>query len=176
MVYVDQGQQEQLSVATADKLKTISCYRLRLEHDRDARSPCISSRPWHVAAFLWTELFHNLTQEAIAAVFLDNHGVTGWIEPFWGAVDRVAVTPCTILTAALLHGARQLLVAHNHPWGDPTPSPEDLFFTRRLHDACDIVGLRFVDSLVLAHGTHRTPTDFRWVSLRQHAVTQPEAA
>ena len=39
---------------------------------------------------------------------------------------------------------------HNHPSGDPTPSDEDIAFTRRMDSACRLVGLRLVDHLVVA--------------------------
>jgi DNA repair protein RadC len=167
MLRVDQAEPQQLT-PTAAELKTISCYRLRLERHREALSRHVAARPEAVAGFLWTEFFHDLAQEGFAVVFLDHLGVTGWIEPFLGTVNRIALEPRTILATALLHGADQILVAHNHPSGDTTPSPEDLLFTRRLQDACELLGIVLVDSLVLAHGRERR--SFEWLSLRRRQL------
>jgi DNA repair protein RadC len=52
---------------------------------------------------------------------------------------------------------------HTHPSGDPTPSGEDLLFTRRLADAGEVVGVRLVDHLVVGAGG-------RWCSLRERGA------
>ena len=61
---------------------------------------------------------------------------------------------------ALLTNAAGIILAHNHPSGDPSPSAEDLAFTRRMAEAGDLIGIRLVDHLILA-------SEEKWVSLRQ---------
>ena len=56
--------------------------------------------------------------------------------------------------------AAGLVVFHTHPSGDPSPSPEDHHFTRRMEQAGEVVGVRLVDHLILG-------CTGRWVSLRQ---------
>jgi DNA repair protein RadC len=53
-------------------------------------------------------------------------------------------------------------VCHNHPSGDPSPSPEDIAVTRRLHEAGRIIGIDLVDHVIIGDG--------RWVSLKQQGV------
>ncbi len=53
------------------------------------------------------------------------------------------------------------LVAHNHPSGDPSPSAEDLAFTRRLAQAGDLLGIRLLDHVILGDPG-------RWLSLKNH--------
>ena len=64
---------------------------------------------------------------------------------------------------ALLTNAAGIILAHNHPSGDPSPSAEDLAFTRRMAEAGDLIGIRLVDHLILA-------SEEKWVSLRQRGA------
>jgi DNA repair protein RadC len=52
----------------------------------------------------------------------------------------------------------KIILAHNHPSGDATPSEEDLLFTRRLEEACHLLGIGLVDHLVVCEGSF---TSFR---------------
>jgi DNA repair protein RadC len=100
-------------------------------------------------------------QEVMGCLFLDaRHRLIAEREVFRGTLNRAAVEPRPILKEGLLRSAAGLLLFHTHPSGDPTPSPEDLAFTRRLAEAAEIVGLSLVDHLVLG-GVDR------WISLRE---------
>jgi DNA repair protein RadC len=97
----------------------------------------------------------------MGALFLDlRHGLLGEREIFRGTLHRAAVEPREILKQCLLRGAGGLVLFHTHPSGDPTPSAEDLLFTRRMADAAAVVGVELVDHLVLG-------STARWVSLRE---------
>ena len=64
-----------------------------------------------------------------------------------------ATLPITeLLREALISGASALIVAHNHPSGDPTPSLQDVRVTRRLADGAQAVGIKLIDHLVVARG------------------------
>lgn len=67
-----------------------------------------------------------------------------------GAIDEVAVPVREILNTVLRHDGRAFAVAHNHPSGDPTPSPDDRRASSLLAVAARTVGLRFLDHVVLA--------------------------
>ncbi len=59
------------------------------------------------------------------------------------------VDPGAIFRAAFKAGAEEIIVAHNHPSGDMTPSKADLDATERLREGAELVGLRFLDHLIL---------------------------
>jgi DNA repair protein RadC len=82
------------------------------------------------------------------------------VELFRGTLARAAVEPRAIFEAAIASRAAGFLLYHNHPSGDPSPSAEDLVFTRRVADAGEVLGIRLVDHLVVG-GTGR------FVSLRR---------
>ena len=122
------------------------------------------ARPAETARFLWSQVFHDEPREVVAAVFLDvKNRATGHMIVAIGTLERCVVDPRPILAAALLHHASGVVVAHNHPSGDPKPSAEDLAFTGRMEAACHAVGLRFVDHLILGAAS-------RWTSLMKKAV------
>jgi DNA repair protein RadC len=77
-----------------------------------------------------------------------------------GGIAHAPMEPREIFAAALREpGVAALLVAHNHPSGDPTPSPEDRAVTSRLNRAAETLGLEFLDHVIVSAGG--------WSSLRE---------
>lgn len=66
-----------------------------------------------------------------------------------GTLDATLVHPREVLRSAIRHGAARFIAAHNHPSGDPTPSPEDIRITKRLHEAGELVGIELVDHIII---------------------------
>jgi DNA repair protein RadC len=67
-----------------------------------------------------------------------------------GSLSASIVHPREVFAPAVERGAAGLVVAHNHPSGDPEPSPEDLSVTRRLADAGELLGIELLDHIVVA--------------------------
>jgi DNA repair protein RadC len=67
-----------------------------------------------------------------------------------GSIDRAFLPVREILNAVLRRDGRAFAVAHNHPSGDPAPGTDDLRATERLREAAQVVGLRFLDHVVVA--------------------------
>lgn len=98
-------------------------------------------------------------QEVVGALFLNVHRrLIAAEEIFRGTASRAAVDTRHILRLALAHNASELIVFHNHPSGDPSPSADDLCFTRQLSKAGRVLGVRLVDHLIVGRG--------RWVSIQ----------
>ncbi len=66
-----------------------------------------------------------------------------------GGVNQVSTTPADVLRFPILHGAPALIIAHNHPSGDPQPSDADKRFTDDLSSAAKSLGLRLIDHLII---------------------------
>jgi DNA repair protein RadC len=79
-----------------------------------------------------------------------------------GTLDSAPVHPREVFKAALLANAASLILAHNHPSGDPTPSRDDVALTRRLADAGRLLGIPVSDHLVIGIDG--------WTSLRDLGV------
>ncbi len=97
---------------------------------------------------LWMQ---TLCKEHFHALFLDTRRHLIAAETISvGTLDSSLVHPREVFRPALLHKSSALLVAHNHPSGDPEPSAEDLALTRRLDKAARLLGLSLLDHLVVA--------------------------
>ena len=66
-----------------------------------------------------------------------------------GSLNQSVVHPREVFKTALVSSAAALIILHNHPSGDPTPSREDIEITRRLKDAGEILGVRLLDHIVI---------------------------
>ncbi len=70
-----------------------------------------------------------------------------------GTVDHVPVYPREVAKRALELNASALILVHNHPSGDPTPSQSDIDMTNRIQDACTALGLTLHDHLIIGKST-----------------------
>lgn len=71
-----------------------------------------------------------------------------------GELSATSVHPREVFAPAIRKSAAGIIVAHNHPSGDPTPSPEDIQATERLLEASKIIGIKLVDHLVLGYDSY----------------------
>lgn len=89
-------------------------------------------------------------QEQFFAVLLDaRHRILGLRVISTGGLLGAPVHPRDVFAPAVREGAASMVVAHNHPSGDPTPSPEDHAVTDRLREAAELIGIRLLDHLVV---------------------------
>jgi DNA repair protein RadC len=78
--------------------------------------------------------------------------VIAYHEVHRGGVNSSLVYPRDVFKAALISNAAAVVVGHNHPSGDPEPSPEDRAVTRRLMSAGEVIGVAVLDHIVVGHG------------------------
>ncbi len=107
-----------------------------------------------------------LLQDEPAEVFAilclsTKHRVIGYHEVSRGTLDATLVHPREVFKAALLANAAAIILTHNHPSGDPTPSPDDYQLTRRLVDAGKLIGVEVLDHIIVG--------DSRYFSFREGA-------
>jgi DNA repair protein RadC len=107
--------------------------------------------PELVKEFLRASMNQADAQERTGALFLNarNRLLKNEPEIYRGTLDRAVVEPREILRRALLTKAAGVILYHNHPSGDPSPSREDREFTRRLSAASEAVGVRLLDHIVV---------------------------
>ena len=123
--------------------------------------PQISS-PADVATLLMVEMSH-LEQEHLRVVLLNTKNYVLKIETIYiGSINSSAVRVGELFKAALRVNAAALIVVHNHPSGDPSPSPEDVAVTRQLVEAGKLLDVDVLDHLIIGQG--------RWVSLRERRL------
>ena len=123
--------------------------------------PQITS-PADVANLLLLEMSH-LEQEHLRVVILNTKIFDLKISTIYiGSINSSAVRVGEIFKEALKQNAAAIIIAHNHPSGDPTPSSEDVAVTGEIVEAGKLLGVDVLDHLVIGQG--------RWVSLRERGL------
>ena len=118
-------------------------------------SPYIIRSPQDAFELIKGELMF-LTKEHFVTIFLNtkNH-VIGRPETISiGSLNAAIVHPREVFKAAIRRSSASIIVAHNHPSSDVTPSPEDISLTRRLHEAGLAIGIDLLDHLVVSHSKY----------------------
>ena len=125
---------------------------------------CIRS-PADVAAYLGPEMAA-LAQEQLRVVLLDTkNNVLAAVLVYQGGIDSISVRPADCYREAVRVGAASIIVLHNHPSGDPTPSPDDVRLTRDVGQVGQLLGIELLDHLVIGGERH--------VSLRERGLYAP---
>lgn len=94
-----------------------------------------------------------LEHEEVWLLTLDGrNGLLGATRIAQGGLHGCALTPRDVLRPAVRDGGSAIVVIHNHPSGDPTPSEEDVRMTRALCVACEVVGIELLDHVIVARG------------------------
>ncbi len=97
------------------------------------------------------------SKEGFRLLFLDKRNrVIADEQQQSGTVDHTPVYPREVVKRALEHGATALILVHNHPSGDPTPSQEDIDMTRALIRAAQPVGLTIHDHVIVSRTGYRS--------------------
>jgi DNA repair protein RadC len=156
--------QHGIGVAKAAALKaTLEVGRRLLIAGLDER-PQIKS-PTDVANLLLLEMSH-LDQEQLRVVLLDTKNrVQAITTVYVGSVNSAQVRVGEVFRDAVRRNSTALVVAHNHPSGDPSPSPDDILVTRQIVDAGKLLDIELLDHLIIGRG--------RYTSMRERGVGFP---
>ena len=129
-------------------LKLIEAAAQRMARARVMNRPVLSS--WDALLdYCHTTMAHRSTEQ-FRILFLDRKNVLiAEEEQAKGTVDHVPVYPREVVKRALELDASALILVHNHPSGDPTPSQADISMTQQILDACQALGLTLHDHLVI---------------------------
>lgn len=99
-------------------------------------------------------------REHFLVLALDGKGrVVAVHEVSVGTLTASLVHPREVMKVLVLMNAASFILVHNHPSGDPTPSPEDAALTARLRAAADLIGIRLLDHIVLGRGCYASFSD-----------------
>ncbi|RLA22636.1 MAG: hypothetical protein DRQ61_05810 [Gammaproteobacteria bacterium] len=100
-------------------------------------------------AYLTAQL-RNRSQELFACLFLDNsHKVIKFEILFQGTIDSASVHPREVVKKALQYNSAAIIIAHNHPSGNQTPSQADKQITEKLKQALSLVEIRLLDHFII---------------------------
>lgn len=125
------------------------------------RKRCRSPRE---AADLLRPVLESEEQEVMVAILLDaQHYAIARVEVTRGIVDASLVHPREVFRVAIALGASAIIVAHNHPSGDPTPSQPDREVTRQLVSAGAILDIPVHDHVIIGAGRYVSFAECGWM-------------
>lgn len=132
----------------AVQLKCIGEFSRRIARNA-AKSQLMFNDPSSIAVYYMEQLRHE-EQEQIICMMTDTKGhFLGDKMITRGTADGSLITPREIFCEALRRHAVSLVLIHNHPSGDPTPSKEDLAVTSRIYQAGELLGVHLLDHIVI---------------------------
>lgn len=153
--------QRGIGAAKAAQLKAAIELGRRLLLESPGERPAITS-PADAAALVHYEM-SSLEQEHLRVILLDaRHRVLDIVEVYKGSVTSSQVHVGELFKHAVRRNAPGIILVHNHPSGDPTPSPEDIAITRQIVQAGKLLNIAVLDHLVIGQG--------KWVSLKERGV------
>lgn len=154
---------QQRRTSDVDRTRAVApCDRCRREVALPVPDGTRLGDPEEVAAHV-VPLIGAADREHCLALHLDTkHRVLRTVTVSIGSIDHTFMTPHGIFRDALLGNAAAVVLAHNHPSGDPEPSRDDERVTRRLVDAGRLLGVEVLDHLVVGGGG--------WVSLARRGL------
>ncbi len=147
--------------AKAAQIKAAIELGRRLAIESPEERPAITS-PADAAALVLYEM-SGLEQEHLRVMLLDRRNrLLEIVDLYKGSVNSSQVRIGEVFKEAIRKNASALIVVHNHPSGDPTPSPDDVAVTRALIQAGKLLEVEVLDHLIIGQG--------RWVSLKERGL------
>jgi len=130
----------------------------RLSLQEPGERPVISS-PADAAGLVQYEM-SALEQEQLRAILLDTRNqVMEIVELYRGSLNAAPVRVAEVFKTAIRRNAAAIILVHNHPSGDPTPSPDDLALTKAVREAGHLLDIEVLDHLIIGQG--------RYVSMKE---------
>ena len=124
----------------------------------------ITSTPHAVNEVLDMLRLRENSEEVLILLSLNTKNrVIGAFEVSRGSLNTSVVHPREVFKRALLQNADSIIIAHNHPSGNPEPSKEDIAITTRLQDVGKLVGIQLLDHLIVGESG-------KYVSLKERGV------
>lgn len=130
---------------------------------RSASESLVRGAPFRASADVFRHyhpVLRDLRVEQFRMVLLDGkHRILREELVSQGTLTSSPVHPREVFGPAIRHGAAAVVLVHNHPSGDPSPSADDLEITRRLASVGDLVGIRVVDHVIVGDGAYTSLAD-----------------
>ena len=147
--------------ALAARLKASLALAVRLTKPSDEKY--VINSPADAAALLQGEMEMQEVEHLYVIILNTRNVVMDVVPVYKGSVNTSQVRVSEVFRPAIQRNATGIIIAHSHPSGDPTPSPDDVAVTRALVQAGKLMDIETMDHLVIGHGG-------KWVSLRERGL------
>ncbi len=131
---------------------------------RQKPKPRIIDGPKEAAAYAKEYLAMESKEHFCLLLLNTKNHVIGWHVVSIGSLTASIVHPREVFSVAVVHHAAAIILAHNHPSGDPTPSREDIAVTQRLSKTGKVMDIPVLDHIILGNG--------RFVSMKEKGLVQ----
>ncbi len=126
------------------------------------RPAAIFDSPEAIASYYMEDMRHKAQEELLLLLLNGRNHRIGEKVISIGTVNGAMITPREIFLEALRWQAVSIVLLHNHPSGDPTPSEEDVLFTRRVWQVGELIGIGLLDHIVIG--------DCCYISLKERGI------
>src|SRR5512135_3571635 len=155
------SRQKGVKLAKAAQIKAAIELGRRLVQESPEEHPAVHT-PTDAAELVMYEM-GALEQEELRVLLLDTRNRVSHIETVYrGSVNSSQVRIAEIFKAAIRRNASNIIVVHNHPSGDPSPSPDDVAITRAILQAGELLDVKLLDHIIIGSG--------RFVSLKERGL------
>lgn len=114
----------------------------------------IISKPYDAAKLVMGEM-QNLNKEVLKLILLNTKNVVlKVLEVSVGSLNSSIVHPREVFCEAISEHSASIIICHNHPSGDPTPSKEDINITKRLMEGGKLLGIELIDHIIIGQGVY----------------------
>lgn len=135
-------------------------YFVRTQLVREKEMPHVNISCSTDASSYVREHIGDFDREVILAIAMDaRHNVNATSMVHIGTANESVADTADILRVALYSSSRNLIIAHNHPSGDPSPSAEDKALTKRLKEAAALLNINLLDHIIIGEDRHYSFAD-----------------
>lgn len=136
-------------------MKSINIMKCKVVKEREFEYGSVSCASEAVGIF--RKLMEDSAEEYFWMLCMDAKGkIVGCHEISHGDLTATAVHPREVFKRAILNNAASIIVSHNHPSGDPTPSMEDISLTARISEAGKLMGVKMLDHIIIGDGEYHS--------------------
>lgn len=150
--------EELVAIKGVGKAKAIllkAAFGIALRASRETRETMPLITTVQDAVDIAMKLIGHLKKETVLVILRDvKHRLIRHEVISVGILSEVLVHPREVFQPAIRHGAHSMIVCHNHPSGDPSPSQADIALTEQLFECAKIMGIHLADHLIIGHGSH----------------------
>ena len=137
-------------------MRFIPRFDIRLVRDGRVATlePAVIHHPSDTLPILEAELSELAYERFVALALNTKNHLTAVLPVSSGILNASIVHPRELFQRAILANSAALIVAHNHPSGDPSPSPEDIDLTRKLVEAGQLLDIPILDHVILGYAKY----------------------
>ena len=139
-----------IGIVKAIQIKAVCEMAKRISKPLNANKVQIRSSA-SVANLLMNEMKYEKREKVKVLVLNTKNVLIKIIDVSYGGTNSAIIEPKDILAEPIKMGAPKIILVHNHPSGDPTPSKEDIETTKRLYNAATLLGIELLDHIVIGN-------------------------